>query len=274
MTEVPENRFPFPKPEGYDPARFELLARYLAQKPDLKVGQLMNPSRMPNGKTDTNNNGAFSTDHIGANWDYPDADAATRQKISRTISTTCRGSSTSSPTIRGCPRSFTTRCTLGAGEGRVRGYRPLAPPALRPRGAEDARRLCDDPEGHHGRRDEGRFGRAGLVQHRLAPRPAVHHARRHGAERGGFSGPHQPYAIALPEPDPEEAECENLLVPVCMSASHVAYGTIRMEPVYMIMGHACGVAAALAIREPRGGSGRRRRLARQDAPGAAGYPLA
>ncbi len=81
MTDVAANRVPFPKPKNYDPKRYELLARYLAAKPDLKVGQLMNPVRMPNGKTDTNNNGAFSTDHIGANWDYPDGDPATRGRI-------------------------------------------------------------------------------------------------------------------------------------------------------------------------------------------------
>ena len=81
MTKVPENRVPFPKPKHYDPKRYELLARYLEAKPGLTVGQLMNPVLMPNGKTDTNNNGAFSTDHIGANWDYPDGDATTRARI-------------------------------------------------------------------------------------------------------------------------------------------------------------------------------------------------
>src|SRR5207245_5379952 len=81
MTDSEENQVPFAKPPGYEPKRYELLARYLAKKPDLKVGQLMNPVRMPNGKTDTNNNGPFSTDHIGANWDYPEADEASREKM-------------------------------------------------------------------------------------------------------------------------------------------------------------------------------------------------
>src|SRR5262249_46491284 len=81
MTQRPDDLLPWPKPANYDPQRYELLARYLAKRPDVKVGQLMNPVRMPNGKTDTNNNGPFSTDHLGANWDYPEADYDTRQRI-------------------------------------------------------------------------------------------------------------------------------------------------------------------------------------------------
>ena len=83
MTDRAEQSHPVPEAPGYDPARYELLARYLALKPDLKVGQLMNPVRMPNGKTDTNNNGAFSTDHIGGNWDYPEADPDPAEDPSR-----------------------------------------------------------------------------------------------------------------------------------------------------------------------------------------------
>ena len=81
LTRVAGNRVPWPKPANYDPARFELLARYLAAKPGLKFGNLCNPVAMPNGKTDTNNNGPFSTDHIGANYDYPEGDSATRRRI-------------------------------------------------------------------------------------------------------------------------------------------------------------------------------------------------
>jgi hypothetical protein len=71
ITDRKDNQIPFAKPDGYNPAEYELLARYLQAAPDRKVGQLMNPIRMPNDKTDTNNNGPFSTDYIGMSWTYP-----------------------------------------------------------------------------------------------------------------------------------------------------------------------------------------------------------
>ena len=79
LTDVPENRIPFPKPAGYDPQRYELSLRY---DPGGSVGRHRHPiTPMPNRKTDTNNNGAFSTDNIGMNYDYPDGDYATRERI-------------------------------------------------------------------------------------------------------------------------------------------------------------------------------------------------
>src|SRR5690606_9563159 len=72
MTQVPENRVAWPKPEGYDPAEWALLRRYLAARPETTFAEICNPVPMPEGKTDTNNNGPISTDFIGANWGYPD----------------------------------------------------------------------------------------------------------------------------------------------------------------------------------------------------------
>ena len=79
LTDVPENRVPFAKPEGYDPTQYELLGRYLRGR----LGKACSTSstRMPNRKTDTNNHGAFSTDNIGMNYDYPEASYERRREI-------------------------------------------------------------------------------------------------------------------------------------------------------------------------------------------------
>jgi hypothetical protein len=248
MTDRTENRTPFPKPTGYDPARYELLARYLSLKPGLKVGQLMNPVRMPNGKTDTNNNGPFSTDHIGGNWDYPEADAATRRKIVEDHVAYVQGF-----------------CYFLANDPRV-------PQALHDEmanwGLAKDEFLDTDHWPHQlyvreCRRMLGSYvmTQADIMDDRTKPDSVglgsyntdSHHVQRvlqaDGSvlNEGDFQVRVSPYAIPYRSLVPRPSECPNLLVPVCMSASHVAYGTVRMEPVYMILGHASGVAAAMAI---------------------------
>jgi hypothetical protein len=248
MTDRADNRAPFPRPPGYDPARYELLARYLALKPGLKVGQLMNPVRMPNGKTDTNNNGPFSTDHIGGNWDYPEADAATRQKIVDDHVAYVQGF-----------------CYFLANDPRV-------PKALHDEmavwGLAKDEFLDTDHWPHQlyvreCRRMLGSYvmTQADIMDERTKADSVglgsyntdSHHVQRvvqaDGSvlNEGDFQVRVSPYAIPYRSLVPRPSECPNLLVPVCMAASHVAYGTVRMEPVYMILGHASGVAAALAI---------------------------
>jgi hypothetical protein len=248
LTQRADNRLPFAKPAGYDPKRYELLARYLAKRPGLKVGQLMNPVRMPNGKTDTNNNGPFSTDHIGANWDYPEADHATRERI----------------------RADHIRYTQGflyflANDPRV----PAAlQKEMRTWGlAKDEFTDTDHwPHQLYVREARRMLGAYVMTQADLMEKRSKddsvglgsytadsHHVQRIATADGGvinegdFQVPVRPYAIAYRSLTPKAGACSNLLVPVCLSASHVAYGSIRMEPVYMILGQASGVAAALAV---------------------------
>jgi hypothetical protein len=248
MTDRKDNQEPFPKPPGYDPKRYELLARYLAKKPDLKVGQLMNPVRMPNGKTDTNNNGPFSTDHIGANWDYPDADYATRQRI------------------------WKDHIEYVQGFLYFLANDPRVPEALHQEMANWGLAKDEFPDTDHwphqlyvreARRMHGGYfmTQADIMEQRTKPDSVglgsyntdSHHLQRvptpEGAvlNEGDFQVRVSPYAIPYRSLVPRAAESENLLVPVCLSASHVAYGTIRMEPVYMILGQASGVAGALAL---------------------------
>ena len=250
MTDRKENQVPFPKPTGYDPARFELLARYLALKPGLKVGQLMNPVRMPNAKTDTNNNGPFSTDHIGGNWDYPEADEATRRKIRDDHVEYVQGFMyflANDPRVPKPLHDEMANWGLAKDEFTDTGNWPhqlYVREARRMLGAY-VMTQADIME------DRTKVDSVGLGSYNTDS----HHVQRvvqpdgSALNEGDFQVRVTPYAIPYRSLIPRPSECSNLLVPVCMSASHVAYGTVRMEPVYMILGHACGVAASMAILE-------------------------
>lgn len=250
MTQRPDQRLPWPKPANYDPKRYELLARYLEAKPDLTVGKLMNPVKVPNGMTDTNNNGAFSTDHIGANWDYPEANHQRRAEIWQDHIDYQKGFLYFLANDPRVPKKLQAEMNswglakdefkdtdnwphqLYVREARrmVGEYFMTQKDIINERIKADSIGLGSyNTDSHH-------------VQRIVGPDGFV-------LNEGDFQVGVQPYAIPYRSLVPRAKECENLLVVVCMSASHVAYGTIRMEPVYMIMGQASGVAAAQAIDE-------------------------
>lgn len=247
MTRVKANLVPWPKPASYDPARYELLARYLQAKPGLTIGNLCHPVPMPNGKTDTNNNGAFSTDHIGANYDYPEGDAANRRRI------------------------WQDHVDYTQGLFYFLAHDPRVPQKLRDEANSWGLAKDEFTETNHwpaqlyvreARRMIGAYvmTQADVTEQRTKPDSVgvgsynadSHHCQRvalpdgSALNEGDFQVAVRPYAIPYRSLTPKPEECTNLLVPVCCSASHVAYGTIRMEPVYMILGQASGVAAALA----------------------------
>jgi hypothetical protein len=248
MTNRKENLVPWPKPAKYEPERYELLARYLAKYPNLKMKQLMNPVMMPNGKTDTNNNGAFSTDHIGANWDYPDADDATRERIWKDHIEYTQGFLwflANDPRVPKALHDEMNEWGLAKDEFADTDHWPHQ------LYVREARRM----------KGEYFMTQKDIMDVRVKEdsiglgsyNTDSHHVQRVALEdgsalnEGDFQVRVQPYAIPYRSLVPKAAEGGNLLATVCMSASHVAYGTIRMEPVYMILGHASGVAAALAI---------------------------
>jgi hypothetical protein len=248
MTDRKENMVPWPKPANYDPKRYEILVRYLLMKPGLKVGALMNPVRMPNGKTDTNNNGAFSTDHIGANWDYIEADDATREKIRQDHIDYIQGFYHFLATDPRVPTALHDEINgwgLAKDEFSDTDHWPhqlYVREARRMKGEYfmTQKDIMDD---------RSKADSIGLGSYNTDS----HHCQRvilaDGTvlNEGDFQVRVSPYAIPYRSLVPKAAECGNVLSVVCMSASHVAYGTIRMEPVYMIIGQACGVAAAMAI---------------------------
>jgi hypothetical protein len=250
ITDRKDNRVPFTKPEGYDAAQFELLARYLKARPDVKFGQLCNPIRMPNDKTDTNNNGPFSTDHIGANWDYPEGDRATRERILKDhifYTKSFLYFLASDPRVPPDLQKEVNRWGHAKDEWVDNGN---FPPQIYVR---EARRMVGayvmtqkDLMAERTKDDSVALGSYNADSHH-----AQRFVKADGTviNEGDFQVPVDPYAISYRCLTPKAEECGNLLVCVAVSSSHVAYGSVRMEPVFLSLGQAAGVAAAQAIDE-------------------------
>ncbi|MFI4859440.1 MAG: FAD-dependent oxidoreductase [Phycisphaerales bacterium JB063] len=246
LTQVPENRVPFPRPEHYDPGQYELLLRAI----QAHGGYVFNKfDPVPNRKTDTNNHGPFSLDNIGMNWDYPEASYARRAEIIAEHRTYQMGYFyflANDPRVPADVRERMGRWGLAKDEFVDNGHWPHQIYV------REARRMVSDfvvTENH-------------LTLATPTPRPIgmgsynmdSHNVRRYVDEAGFVRnegdvqvGLREPYPIDYGAIVPRKAECENLLVPVCLSASHIAFGSIRMEPVFMILAQSAAQAADLAI---------------------------
>jgi hypothetical protein len=247
------NQVPFPMPAGYDPRRFELLRRLIAAltekngKPPI-MRQLFIVSAMPNNKTDINNYGAFSTDYIGKSWDYPDASYKQRAAIWEDHVNYTKGLFYFLANDSSVPKSLQeemSRWGLAKDEFTDTGNWPHQ------LYVREARRMIGD------------FVMTQKDIQTELTKPDVigmgsynsdsHNVQRYLQEdgtvqnEGNMEVPVTPYQVPYRVMLPKRAEAVNLLVPVCLSASHVTYSTLRMEPVYMIIGHAAGVAAKMAI---------------------------
>jgi len=248
LTDVPENRRPWEKPAGYDPLRYEVLRRYLAagwKWPELWRGHHL----MPNRKTDTNNSGGFSSDHIGANYAYPEGDYATREAIVKDHEEYQKGYwyfLATDPAVPAEVRADVSRWGLPKDEFVATGGWPHA------LYIREARRLVSDHI--HTEMD--------CKLTRPTPQPVgmgsyamdSHNTQRYVDARGTVrnEGDVQvplaaPYPISYLSIRPRATECTNLLVPVCCAASHIGYGSVRMEPVFMILGASAATAASLAL---------------------------
>ncbi len=275
-----EGKIPFPKPEGYDPARYGLLARFLNIDNAIEwtlhytVKPMTDgPVQMRNG--DSNNAGSFSSDFIGGCHQWPDG-------------TYTPGSFTEVPAPRrglAMPLPELYELREGIFQDHVRYQQGLmyflandtqVPDALRQR----VNRFGLDPKefvgtGHwphqlyirEGRRmvsdyvitqadcestriAEDSIGLASYAMDSHFCQRAVVEENGKATVRndGNFSKKcPKPYPVSYRSIVPKKNECENLLVPVSLSASHVAFGSIRMEPVFMILGQSAGTAAVIAI---------------------------
>ncbi len=256
LTDDPANRIPFKKPAGYDERDYELLFRSLAIAPLDRDGMPWINSRMPNRKTDTNNRTGFSTDFIGRNWAWPEASYEERadifaahlkyqrglmwtlanhprvpEKIRREVSRwgTCRDEFKDGPGDGWQSQLYVREGRRMSGEYVMTENNCLGI-AVAPRPVAMAAYQMDS---HHVRRYVGADG-------------FVHNEGDVEVGRRADGKRFKPYPVDYGSIVPKKGECANLLVPVCLSATHIAFGSIRMEPVFFALGQAAGAAGALA----------------------------
>jgi hypothetical protein len=246
LTDHPENRIPFAKPEGYDPKQYELLTRIYAAGWTETFGKF---DPIPNRKTDTNNHGPFSTDNIGMNYDYPEASYERRREIIKEHETYQKGwlyFITTDPRVPADVREKMSTWGLPKDEFKDNGGWPhqiYVREARRMIGMyvmteNELRKKKPTP-------DSVGMGSYTIdshnVQRYITPEGYVQNEGDIGVSTGG------PYEIAYGSLVPKRGQTENLLVPVCVSSSHIAFGSIRMEPVFMILGQSAATAAVMAI---------------------------
>ena len=258
LTNRKDNQLPLPKPPGYVPGRYEILKRYFAIRgKDLKLNNVMIISPMPNGKTDINNRGAFSTDYIGANWDYPDAGYKRRAEIWQDHVDYVQGLFyflAHDPCVPKQLRDEMNRWGLPKDEFADTGHWPHQ------LYVREARRMVGeyfmtqkDVQEQRAKTDS-----IGMGSYTIDTHNSQRIVRPDGTleNEGDVEVPIQPYEIPYRSLTPKQAECTNLLVPVCMSASHIAYGSFANGTA--IHDHGAGVGACGCRRRPpirRGAAG-------------------
>lgn len=250
LTDVPANRTPFPRPRHYDPRQYALLKRYM----DAGYRDFFRKfDRIPNGKTDTNNFGAFSFDDIGMNYRYPEGTDTERAAIIQEHVDYQQGLlwfMANDPGVPAETRTEMSRWGLCKDEFTGNGNWP------REVYVREARRMVSDfvmAEPHlRGTKATPRpvgMGSYNMDSHNVR---RIVDARGFARNEGNIEvSPERAYPISYDAIIPKRQEATNLLVPVALSASHIAYGSIRMEPVFMILGQSAAAAASIAIREGR-----------------------
>ncbi len=248
MTDHEPNRVPFPKPEGYDPMQYELLARVFDTG---RNDWFQKFDAIPNHKTDTNNHGPFSSDNIGMNYDYPEASYERRKEIIKEHEQYQKGLLwfvANDPRVPKDIQSEMQKWGLAKDEFTDNGNWPHQIYV------REARRMIGEfvmteNELLKKRETPNPIGLGSYtmdshnVQRYIKPNGFVQNEGDIGIETNG------PYTISYGSLVPKKEECKNLLVPVCVSSSHIAFGSIRMEPVFMILGQSAAAAAVLAINE-------------------------
>lgn len=245
LTNDDSNRIPFPKPADYDPFQYELMVRVFESGWRQSFGKF---DPIPNKKTDTNNHGPFSTDNIGYNYEYPNGSYEKRKEIIAEHEQYQKGLMyflANDPRVPDEIRTKMATWGLPKDEFTDNGNWPHQIYV------REARRMI----GKYVMTEQD------CLHQRTTPEPVgmgsytmdSHNVQRYVKPDGfvqnegdiGVGTP--PYQISYGSLVPKENQCQNLLVPVCISSSHIAFGSIRMEPVFMILGQSAATAASMAI---------------------------
>jgi len=264
LTDIPENRVPIEKPASYNPLDYELLARHIATMKNVKPGPrkhaaiglrgnggdlAINFELVPNRKTDSNCGSEFGTDMFGASYGWAEAGYAERDRIFQQHKDYTLGLLWFLGHDERLPvevRTEMQRWGLPKDEFADTGHFPHQ------MYVREARRMISDyvVTEHDAYARSVADDSVALASYPLDSHGVTLYVDENGVlnrERGFFMGGTKPFPISYRALRPRAAECENLLVLSCLSASHAAYGSVRMEPVFMMLGHAAGAAAGIAV---------------------------
>ena len=267
---APSDRVEITQPAGYDPSKFEILRRYIAARPSTVLeDHLLKISPLHDGKkTDVNNRGPFSLDHIGQNWDYPDGDYITREAIWQEHVDFTKGllwflkSDNAVPSsVRSAMAAFAYPADEYTTNGNfspqlyVREARRMVGPYVMTEADIEVDDTKTDAIGqasygvdsHHVQRLIFPVDYPASPASRNDTQPYDRNSSGQLQNEGNFLAEQHAYDIPYRAITPSKSECDNLLVTFCVSASHIAFGSMRMEPVFMHLGQSAATAASQAI---------------------------
>lgn len=243
LSSDPANSLPLSRPADYDSLLYEVLARRMQQDPNMPMSEILTLTPIPNRKTDTNHG-----DLPGGSYQWPEGDYKTRDELARLHKQYTMGLvwfCASDARVPAHIRKEMNRYGWPKDEFTDNDHFPYL------LYVREARRMISD----YVMTEHDYFGRrsitdpVGLATYRLDTHTVSYFVDEEGRLRSEGVPPKvpaHPYAVSYRAIRPKAAECTNLLVPGCLSSSHSAYSSIRMEPVFMIMGQSAGAAAAIA----------------------------
>jgi hypothetical protein len=256
VTKDPSNRVPFPEPDHYDPARFEVVRRYMSQ--EKRPGILWDLYKLPGNKFDANNGIAkqFSMGLVGAGNEWCEADETGRARIweaHKQYTLEMYRFLTTDPAVPERLRLEMKEYGLCRDEFRETGHwspqlyvregrRMIGEYVLSQKDIIEDPKKADPiavssfPIDSH---DCQRIGTVTAVVNEGTIRPVRMAGRKHG----------YPYHIPYRAITPKSFECDNLLVPVALSCTHVGISSIRVEPTWMVIGQSAGIAAAICAKQ-------------------------